>query len=106
MKKERYSVQKINSKTDGVNYRITDNNSDSRISTSYSEDNANFIVDRLNLVDELFDKIEAYKKILRLAGVPKLYVESPQLINPRKLTKAEMVVIKDWIKEYKAGKYK
>ena len=45
---DRFEVQKIDSDTDGVNYRVTDIRTDSRIATCYLEDNANLVCDALN----------------------------------------------------------
>lgn len=50
----RYSIQEIDSKTDGTNFRITDNQSDSRISTSYLKENAELVCDALNFYNEYF----------------------------------------------------
>lgn len=49
----RYSIQLINSdKEFGQNYRITDNNSDSRVATCYLEDNADLVCEALNFFEE------------------------------------------------------
>lgn len=48
----RYSVQTINSKTDGKNYRVTDNTTDSRIATCYIEENAELICKALNFYEK------------------------------------------------------
>lgn len=45
---KRYSIQFIESVTDGNNYRITDNTTDSRIGTCYDKDNAELICNALN----------------------------------------------------------
>ena len=44
----RYSVQTIESKKEGKNYRITDNIGDNRIGTCYDEYNADLICNELN----------------------------------------------------------
>jgi hypothetical protein len=48
----RYSIQFIDSKTDGPNYRITDNNSDSRVATCYVKENAEMVCEALNMVSK------------------------------------------------------
>ncbi len=48
----RYSIQYIESDVDGNNYRITDNNTDSRVATCYVKANAELVCEALNALEE------------------------------------------------------
>lgn len=45
-------------------------------------------------------EMESYKKICKIAGVPKLIIDNPNLINSSKLSKEDIVWAKNKIKEY------
>lgn len=54
-----YEIQTINSKEDGLNYRITHISSDSRVATCYLKENAELVCDALN-------KLNSNNKLLRV----------------------------------------
>lgn len=71
-------------------------NSESRLRFHLSEESPR--------VDELEKKIEAYKKICRLADVPKFIVDNPEVAIPAIPTKEDIRWAKKSIEEYAASK--